>query len=90
VTEAAARRLLDRSIRFLENFAGCFGNPAQRSNPRRYLRGLLGEAQRKLMAPMLAAPSLTADTVSVHRRRRSDRRLHEVCLGGASQRQRDY
>ena len=61
MTEAAARRLLDRSIRFVENFAGCFGNSAQRNNSLRYLRGLLGDAERKSMAPMLAAPTPTAD-----------------------------
>ena len=61
MTETVARRLLDRSIRFLENFAGCFGNRSQRSNSRRYLRGLLGEAERKSMAPMVAAVTSTAD-----------------------------
>lgn len=45
---------VERLLRFLEQFKGCFSPRLQRVSVRRYLHGLLGESPRKSMQAMLA------------------------------------
>lgn len=66
MTPAAARKLLTRSLKFLENFAGCFGRQSQKDNCQRYLRGLLSDAPRKSLQPMVEAMDSTASYQSLH------------------------
>jgi SRSO17 transposase len=54
VTDAQARRQLQRLMAWLEQFKGCFGRRAQVLALRRYVQGLLSDSARKSMGAMLA------------------------------------
>jgi len=49
---SAARAVLERLGKFLDQFAGCFGRRAQRDGASRYIQGLLNDSERKSMQPM--------------------------------------
>ena len=52
MTDRAARALLKRLGRFLDQFAGCFGRRAHRTYASRYVQGLVNDSERKSMQPM--------------------------------------
>jgi SRSO17 transposase len=54
VTDAQARRQLQRLMTWLEQFKVCFGRKAQVLALRRYVQGLLSDSARKSMEAMLA------------------------------------
>jgi len=60
VTDLQARRLLSRSVAFLDLFAGCVGRPPRRDACRKYIRGLLSDHPRKSMQPIAGALTSTA------------------------------
>jgi SRSO17 transposase len=66
VTDAAVRKLLARSLEFLENFAGCFGRRSQKENCRRYIRGLLSDSPRKSIQPMVEETESSGPYQSLH------------------------
>lgn len=54
MTDAQARRQLQRLVAWLEQFKVCFGHRAQVLALRRYVQGLLSDSARKSMEAMLA------------------------------------
>jgi SRSO17 transposase len=51
---SAARAVLERLGKFLDQFAGCFGRRSQQEGASRYIQGILNDSSRKSMQPMEA------------------------------------